>query len=138
VRVLLDTNILLDVLLNRTPWVTDSSALWAACDQEQLDGFVPASVLTDIFYIARRATDIPTARVAVGLCLAAFTICPVDRQTLEYATTLPGSDFEDNVQLACAAIAHLDAIVTCNLRDFVASPVPILTPAALLAQLPLS
>jgi predicted nucleic acid-binding protein len=135
VRVLLDTNILLDVLLNRAPWVAASSAIWAACDQGRLDGFVPASVLTDIFYIARRATDIATARVAVGLCLATFAICPVDRQTLEHATTLPGSDFEDNVQLACAAIANLDAIVTRNPRDFAASPVPILTPAALLGQL---
>jgi predicted nucleic acid-binding protein len=134
--VLLDTNILLDVLLNRAPWVADSSAIWAACDEGRLDGFVPASALTDIFYIARRTTDIAIARVAVGLCLAAFAICPVDRQTLEYATTLPGSDFEDNVQLACAAIANLDAIVTRNPRDFTASPVPILMPAVILAQIP--
>ena len=134
-RVLLDTNMLLDVLLDRAPFVTDSSAIWAACDGGRLVGVIPASTLTDIFYIARRATDRATARVAVGLYLAAFDICPVDRMTIEQATALPGDDFEDNVQLACAIIAGLDAVVTRNDRDFSASPIPILTPAALLATL---
>jgi predicted nucleic acid-binding protein len=134
-RVLLDTNILLDVLLDRAPFVIDSSAIWAACDGGRLVGVIPASTLTDIFYIARRATDRATARLAVGLCLAAFDICPVDRMTIEQATALPGDDFEDNVQLACAIIAGLDAVVTRNDRDFNASPIPILTPAALLATL---
>ena len=134
-RVLLDTNILLDVLLNRAPWVTDSSAIWGACDDGRIVGYVPASAMTDIFYIARRAVDLPTARIAVGLCLSAFEICPIDRQTLEQAATLPGSDFEDNVQLVSASIAGLDAIVTRNPSDFMAAALPILTPAALLAQL---
>ena len=134
-RVLLDTNMLLDVLLDRAPFGTDSSAIWAACDGGRLVGVIPASTLTDIFYIAHRATDRATARVAVGLCLAAFDICPVDRMTIEQATALPGDDFEDNVQPACAIIAGLDAVVTRNDRDFSASPIPILAPAALLARL---
>jgi hypothetical protein len=95
-RVLIDTNILLDVLLDRAPFVTDSSSIWAACDAGQLVGYISASALTDIFYIARRAVDLATARIAVGICLSAFEICPVDRQTLERATTLSGSDFGDH------------------------------------------
>jgi len=51
------------------------------------------------------------------------------------ATTLPGSDFEDNLQIACAVEARLDAIVTRNPKDFAGSPVPVLTPAELLALL---
>jgi predicted nucleic acid-binding protein len=135
-RVLLDTNILLDVLLDRAPWVTESSAVWEACDDGRLTGYIPASTLTDIFYIARRAVDAPTARLAVGLCLSAFEISSVDRQTLEQATALPGSDFEDNVQIACALIAGLDAIVTRNPGDFAAATIPVLTPADVLARHP--
>jgi hypothetical protein len=45
-RVLLDTHILLDVLLDRAPFVTDSSAIWAACDAGQIVGAIPASTLT--------------------------------------------------------------------------------------------
>jgi hypothetical protein len=48
---------------------------------------------------------------------------------------LPGRDFEDNVQVACALIAGLGAIVTRNSADFVAAPVPILSPAELLTRL---
>ena len=48
---------------------------------------------------------------------------------------MAGSDLEDNVCLACALNARLDAIVTRNPKDFAASPVPVLTPAELLALL---
>lgn len=134
-RVLLDTNIVLDVLFDRAPFAVDASAIWAACDAGRLVGFLPASTLTDIFYIARRTTDLARARVAVGLCLAAFEIAPVDRQTLEDATVLPGADFEDNVQITCAIRAGVDAIVTRNGDDFAHAPILVLTPAELLTRL---
>jgi hypothetical protein len=79
---------------------------------------VLASSITDTFSIARRAVDLP-----------------IGRQTLEQAATLPGSDFEDNMPLAGASIAGLDALVTRNPSDFVAAALPILTPAALLSPL---
>jgi len=134
-KVLLDTNILLDVLLDRDPFVVDSSAIWAACDAGNIDGFISASTLTDLFYIARRAADVPIARIAIGLCLATFEIAPVDRPTLEHAAALPGDDFEDNVQIASATIAGLDAIVTRNGADFAGAALPVLTPSELIARL---
>lgn len=134
-RVRLDTTSVLDVLLDRVPFVHDSSALWAACDAGRLVGMLPASTLTDIFYSACRTTDLVRARVAVGLCLAAFEIAPVDRQTLEDAIALPGNDFEDNVQIACATRTGVDAIVTRNRDDFAHAPIPVLTPAEHLTRL---
>jgi hypothetical protein len=68
--------------------------------------------------------------------LSAFEISTVDRQTLEQATALPGNDFEDNVQIACALIDGLDAIVTRNPGDFAAATIPVLTAAELLLQIP--
>ena len=53
----------------------------------------------------------------------------------ERRTALAGSDFEDNLHIACAAEARLDAIVTRNPKDFAGSPLPVLTPATLLALL---
>jgi len=52
------------------------------------------------------------------------------------ATNLPGSDFEDDLHIACAVEARLDAIVTRNPKDFAGSPVPVLTPAELLVLVP--
>ncbi len=134
-RVLIDTNIVLDVLLDRHPWVVDSSQVWAACESGRITGYIPGSAMTDIFYVARRMTDIATAQIAVGLCLATFKIAPVNRPVLERAVALSGSDFEDNVQLACALEERLDALVTRNPADFAGAPLSILTPAELLAQL---
>lgn len=134
-RILLDTNIVLDVLLDRMPFVSESSRVWEACEGIHVMGYLPASVMTDIFYIAHRMTNLATARIAVGLCLATFHILAVDRQTLEFAMTFASADFEDNLQIATADRAHLDAIVTRNRKDFQSSPIPILTPAEFLTHL---
>lgn len=134
-NVLIDTNILLDVLLDRQPWVMEASQIWTACETRRITGFIPASAMTDVFYVARRTTAIATAQIAVGLCLATFAIASVNRTVLERAVALSGHDFEDNVQLACAMVENLDAIVTRNPADFANSPISILTPAELRAQL---
>ena len=134
-RILLDTNIVLDVLLKREPWVTEASAIWKANDDGRLVGYLVASALTDIFYVARRLAGREAARAAVQTCLDAFEFCPVDRSTLELAHFLPGADFEDNLQMVCAERAQLDAIVTRDPDDFKLPTVPVTTPAQVLAWL---
>lgn len=134
-RVLLDTNVVLDVLLQREPWVKESKAIWQASDEGRIIAYILASALTDIFYIARRLAGREKAREAVHTCLEAFEILPVDRQALEAAEALSGNDFEDNLQMACAGIAGLDAIVTRNKDDFKHASVPVLTPTEALGQL---
>lgn len=131
-RVLFDVNILLDVLLNRSPWVTDSSSVWALNDQKRIEGYVAASTFTDIFYIARRIKDIPTAFQSIRICIDAFDICSVEQSTIALASNLPDNDFEDNVLIACAALSHMDAIVTRNTADFRNASTAVYTPTALL------
>ena len=70
------------------------------------------------------------------ICLDTFEFCPIDRATISSAATLPGSHFEDNVLIACALSANLDAIVTRNKVDFQTTSIAILEPAELLSQLP--
>ena len=135
-RVLLDTNVVLDVLLRREPWLADAQALWQAVDDEQLTAYLPASVLTDIFYVARRLTDLGRARQAVQVCLDAFEIAVVDRNVLERAQVLAGADFEDNVQIACAELNQLEAIVTRDPDDYAGSPIPVWSPGVCRQHLP--
>ena len=134
-RVLMDTNVVLDVLLKREPWVKDSAAAWLASDEGRITGHITATTLTDIFYISKRLGGLDVARQAVRTCLDAFEICAVDRKALEHAETLPGDDFEDNVQIACASIANLDAIITRNKDDFEGAQPHALLPSELLSQL---
>jgi predicted nucleic acid-binding protein len=97
-RVLVDTNVVLDVLLKREPWVTEAAAVWRLCSEAAITGYVSASSFTDIYYVARRHTDRERARTALRLCLDTFAVCPIDQSTLERAYSLPGDDFEDNLQ----------------------------------------
>jgi predicted nucleic acid-binding protein len=134
-RVLFDTNVVLDVLLNRSPWITDAAACWQASDDGKIMGCLTASTLTDIFYIARKLKGANTARNAVRVCLDAFAICAVDRLSLEQAIDLPGDDFEDNLQIACATLAGLDAILTRDESGFATIAIQIVSPAELVSQL---
>jgi len=135
VNVLLDTNIVLDVLLECEPWFADSQDIWQACDEQRITGYLLASTFTDIYYIARRAVGRQKAREAIELCSTTVAICPIDRVTLEQALLLAGSDFEDNVQIAAAEQHGLDALVTRNPQDFAHAPLPVLAPRTLLDQL---
>jgi predicted nucleic acid-binding protein len=134
-NILIDTNIVLDVLLERPPWLVEAEQIWDACDTGKITGYLAATSVTNIHYIARRMRDLRHAQIAVGLCLGTFRIAPIDDMTLVHATSLPGADFEDNLQIASALIANLDAIVTRDPPGFANAPLPILRPHELLARI---
>jgi predicted nucleic acid-binding protein len=134
-NVMIDVNVVLDVILKRQPWLDHSKGVWDACHQMRLAGHLVATGLTNLFYISRRIMGTEKARAGVRTCLATFEIIPVGRLELEQAEAMAGSDLEDNVCLACALNAGLDAIVTRNPKDFGSSSVPVMTPAELLALL---
>ncbi|MDZ8138645.1 MAG: PIN domain-containing protein [Nostoc sp. DedQUE04] len=134
-RVLVDTNIILDFLLEREPFLHDAELLFQAIASRQILGYATATTLTDIFYIARRHTqNIECARQAVAITLAAIENCAVDRSVLEIALASATSDFEDAVQIACALVYGLDAIVTRD-ADFFTASVPVLSINQVLQQL---
>jgi predicted nucleic acid-binding protein len=135
-RALLDLNIILDVLLSRDPWRAEAEAIWDANRDGRFDAAVSAASLPTLFYIMRKQIDLSHAHEAVKTCLQLLEVIPVDRTAVSMATTLPGSDFEDNLLIACAVAANLDAIVTRDPRGFAGSPVAVLSPAELLEQLP--
>jgi predicted nucleic acid-binding protein len=135
VRVLIDTNIVLDYLLEREPFLQNAEALFNKIDSGQIIGYVSATTLTDIFYIARRHTrSIELARQAVSTTLAVMAICSVNRGTLELAFSFGLTDFEDAVQIACAATYTLDAIITRDMEDFSRSVIPVLSVQQILGQ----
>jgi predicted nucleic acid-binding protein len=135
IAALFDINIALDVFLGREPWLAESASVLAANHRGEIVGHLSAASLPTILYIVRRNADLARACRVVSECLESFEILPVDRSTLELARTLTGPDFEDNLQIACAVIARLDAIVTRDSKGFAGSPVPVHPPAEFLARL---
>ena len=135
IRALLDTNILLDVLLKREPFVKDAAALWQANKQGLFEGSISAITPVNVFYIARKIKDNATARKIVEELLIVFRVVPIDHLTLQSALALPLKDYEDSVQLASAVAGQLDAIVTRDIYDYAASTIPVFSPADFLSQL---
>lgn len=130
-KVLMDTNIVLDVMLKRPQWFKDSWAVWQAHEKGAITGCISATSITDIFYLVARATNETTARKVVKLCLNSLEILPVTKQTLILADSLTGRDFEDNVQIACVQENQVDAIITRDIQGFKQAGVPAYTPAKL-------
>jgi predicted nucleic acid-binding protein len=135
-RVLLDTNIILDFFLEREPFFQDASTLFDAIASSQLEGFITASSATDIFYICRKQTqNLEEARQILTITLAILSVCSVDRTILEAALKSGAVDFEDAVQIACAEAQQLDAIVTRNPQDFRSATIPVLSVNQVMTQL---
>ena len=135
IHALLDTNVILDALLERSPWETDAGAIMQADLDGQFVAYVTATSLTDLFYVTRRQAGRERAWELVQATLNQLSIISVGADELEAAVMLQGNDFEDNLQIACAMSLQLDFIVTRDSSGFTGSPMPVLTPRQLLSRL---
>ena len=129
--ILFDTNVVLDVLLDRQPHAQASAAAWAAVESGLSKGMPAAHAVTTIQYLARKEIGTIKARRIVSSILRVFAVAPVDSAVVHEALQLPFSDFEDAVTAAAARRAGCDYIVTRDPKGFRGSPVPALTPQAL-------
>jgi predicted nucleic acid-binding protein len=135
-QVLFDTNVLLDAVLAREPFVAEAAFLLEAVEAGQLIGVISATTVTDVHYLVERQTkNRTTAITAVMRLLTLMDIGTVDRRILEQALSLNLTDFEDAIQVACAITLGLDAIVTRDLNGFAESPVLVLSPTDLRSRL---
>jgi predicted nucleic acid-binding protein len=125
IKLLLDTNILLDILLEREPFLAQVRPILQGIDDDLVIGFATASSLTDVYYIIRRHTkDRGRANLAIQQILATMELCTVDRNVIESALALESEDFEDAVQESSAILAELDGIVTRDVSGFSGLRIP--------------
>jgi predicted nucleic acid-binding protein len=134
-RVLLDTDVILDIFLERQPFAEEAVALWAANKAGDFEGYVSGITPVNLYYIARKVKGYEKARLAVETLLSAFQICPVDDKVLQSALSGPITDFEDAVQHERASALQLDAIITRNLKDYSDATLRVLAPSDFLKQL---
>lgn len=133
-RVLLDTNVILDLFLDRAPFADAAATLWLAHEREQLSVYVAAITPVNLFYIARKLRDEKKAREAVVELLATLNVCAIDQGMLKSALSLPFRDYEDAVQHAAANAAGVEAIITRNVKDYSAATLQIFTPEEFIQQ----
>ncbi len=117
-RLLLDTNVVLDVLLARAPFDAQSTRVMSAVETGLADGFLCATTVTTIHYLVAKAIGRKTAERHVGSLLRIFRIAPVTDVILSSALGSKARDFEDAVILESARAVSADAVVTRNPNDF--------------------
>jgi predicted nucleic acid-binding protein len=127
-RVLIDTNVVLDFLQEREPFAENAARLFERVDAGEIEGFIAATTITNIYYIVRKAAGAIVAQDAITQVLTDLNICVVDRNVLEQAIALNFRDFEDAVQYVCGVVYSVDAIVTRDASGFVSVDIPVISP----------
>lgn len=132
-KVLLDTNVVLDVLQKRSPWFDDGKEIFLAVATRQIDGFITAKEAADIHFFSRKQfkgeanIDTKLRKIISGL-LALFGIVDTLGEDCQNALGIENSDYEDAIMITSAKRSGIDYIITRNTKHFEQSPVPICTP----------
>lgn len=128
-RVLIDTNVLVDYLASRQPFDESARLIIQSCQCESIDGCVSSQSIADIYYILRKSFSVSERRSLLLALCEILTVQGIDRDKLTAALkNAQFSDFEDCLQSQCAAAFRADFIITRNEKDFVFSAVPSISP----------
>lgn len=117
-RVIVDTNIVLDVLLARSPFVESASRVFALVERSKIEASLCATTVTTVHYLLTRFLSRNEGQRALRGLLTLFEIAPVNRPVLEEALQSKIEDFEDAVLEQAGRLAGADAITTRNTKDF--------------------
>jgi len=131
-KVLYDTNIVLDVLLKREPFADVAIELISAVENKIIQGYLCATTLTTIDYLITKANGKNSAKKTIIHLLQLFEVAAVNKATIDIAVYSDFSDFEDAVLYYSGACAGVDAFVTRNIKDFKAAKLKIYSTAELL------
>lgn len=111
-KILLDTNIVVDYILRRQPFEENAVQIFNKIAQSQCDAFLTSNVLTDIYYIERKQFSVEDAKSAILSILGLIQVMPVDGQDCRKALVSPITDFEDALLVTCAERSGINYIVT--------------------------
>jgi predicted nucleic acid-binding protein len=135
VKVLLDTNIVVDVALERQPFFGNSETVLSFVEEGEIEGYISASSFGDLFYILRKQKGRDLAHEFLREIVTFCQVATVDSTIINMALTVNFKDFEDAIQYSTAVLNHLDAIITRNPRDFPVTIPRIITPEQLIQEL---
>jgi predicted nucleic acid-binding protein len=135
-KVLIDTNIIVDVALERLPFYMQSQNVLSAAYRQTIEGYISASTVSDLYYIIRKVKGRALTLQFLQGILTFCSVATVDRSVITMAFATNFSDFEDAIQYSAAVASQMDAIVTRNPSDFAnATALQIFTPEQLIQSI---
>lgn len=128
-KVLIDTNVIIDALTSRKPWNESAEKIFILAANQSIDMYITASAATDIYYLIRKyLKNADLAKQVMGKLYSLTGILKVTEEDCVNALVSPISDYEDAVVERVAAGAGVDYIVTRNIKDYRKGTVKIILP----------
>jgi len=122
-KILIDTNVILDFLLDREPFFESAEKLIQIVNEDRVEAYLTANSITDIVYMSRKKLSLDQIQLLVLKMLETIHVISVDKKDILAAFELGFSDFEDALQSACSQKEQIDYIVTRNKKDFIHSKI---------------
>lgn len=133
--ILLDTDVLVDVALDRAPYAEDAASLLDALEHRPGSAFMAWHTISNFYYSLAPTRGGPSTKEFLVELSRFVEVARTTTESLRYAAQLAMKDFEDAMQVAAAAACGAEAIATRNVRDYAKSPIRALRPGSLLAEL---
>ena len=128
-RILFDTNVILDVLLDREPFSSTAAKLFSKVETGEITGYVCATTITTLHYLASKVIGADSAIKEINKLMILLEVAPVNRAVLDAALTSGFKDFEDALQNFAAVKSDIiDLILTRNVKDYSLSNIGALSP----------
>lgn len=127
-RVLIDTNVILDYVLERHPFHADAENIVLLAAKQSFAGYLSSITPINVYYTGKKLKGKDLTIKAVRRLLKLFEIASADKNVLQKAFTANFNDYEDAVQHECAVAENLDAIVTRNTKDYKNSKITVYSP----------
>ena len=133
--ILIDTDVLINVALDRRPRAATAGALLDALEQRRATAFVAWPSVANFYYLVTPSRGRADAKQFVLDLIEFADVAPTNTECLRRAATMEMKDFEDAVQVAAALACGADMIATRNTKGYSRSPVKAATPATVLPLL---
>ena len=134
-RILFDTNVVLDVLLDREPFSSAAADLFSKVEAGEITGYICATTITTLHYLASKVVGAGSAVEEIEKLMMLFEIAPVNRAVLDAALASGFKDFEDAVVHASGVYKEAQGIVTRDFDGFKKSKINVYSPDELLLML---
>lgn len=134
-KVLIDTNVILDVLCAREDFLEASSKVWKYCEINKIVGYISALSIPNIVYILQKELTPEKTQQIIQQLFLIFKIADLKSDDLKKAASMKTSDYEESLQMVCASRIKADFIITRNIKDFIDSKVVAIKPSELLDRI---
>lgn len=126
-KILVDTNIILDLLAKRALFFAEAQQLFTLADKNKVKLYVSSLTIANTYYVLSHSLKIQDARKIIRKFKILVSVLAVDEKIIDLALDSEFIDFEDAIQYYAAAENGVDLIITRNLKDFKPSIIPVLT-----------